>query len=242
MTYKAYLFDMDGTVLDTLQDLRDALHAALAHFGHRHDYNLTQIGAFFGSGIVVAVKRALAFEAGMPLKELEFVGTPEEVLPAALSNDDFMEEVNRIVTWYKPYYEAHCADRTAPYEGIVPLLKRLRADNMLTAVISNKPDEAVQKLAADYFPGLFDYVVGEKPHVRRKPAPDMITDALTALHIAAEDAVYIGDSEIDLQTAKAAGIPCISVVWGFRSREFLTAHGANLLAETPADIYEIRER
>lgn len=126
---------------------------------------------------------------------------------------------------FSSYYEQHCADKTRPYEGILQLLQRLRAAGCLTAVVSNKADAAVQPLCRHYYNGLFDYAVGERAGIRRKPAPDSVQEVLRSLRVEAEDAVYIGDSEVDIQTAENAGLDSIIVTWGFRDRAYLESQG-----------------
>ena len=238
--YRAYLFDMDGTVLNTLTDLTLSLNKALVTFGRRGDYTEAQVRLFFGSGIAVAIRRALLFEQGVPIEKLVLVGTDreKEIVRPGMVDPDLEEKIR---TFYKPWYEEHCNDHTAPYAGIPELLHRMKGQGILTAVVSNKPDGAVEKLADDLFPGCFDYTAGEKDGIRRKPAPDMLEAALKYLNVAKEDAVYIGDSEVDLETAKNTGLPCISVLWGFRDRDFLISHGATTFAEKAEDILPWKE-
>lgn len=231
MSFKATVFDMDGTILDTLADLNHSLNYALEECGHRGDFPEETTKAFFGSGIRVAIKRALALEQGFPEKKLDVIGTEKEpALPIA------EEEIERIREVYSPYYQAHCNDRTGPYPGIPELLQQLRDQGIKTAVVSNKPDAAVQKLAADLFPGGFDYSLGEAPGTARKPAPDMVEKCLSEFGIGPEEAVYIGDSEIDLQTAANAGLACILVDWGFRSRNYLVNRGADVIVSSCGEI------
>lgn len=231
--YKAAIFDMDGTTLDTIEDLRDALNHSMAHFGHRADFSAGQVCMFFGSGARTAIARALATEAGMSAPEIELIGTPEEPqLP-------FGEQVvSEILEYYKPYYAAHCDIKTGPYPGIVELLNDLRAAGIRTAVVSNKPDEAVQSLCRDLFPGCFDHEAGERDGIRRKPAPDMIYAAMDEMHVSAGESVYIGDSEVDIQTAQNSGLDCICVDWGFRTREYQEAHGADVIVSSCSDLAE----
>ena len=228
-SYKAYIFDMDGTVLNTLDDLSDALNYALGACGHRHDLTAAETGMLFGSGVTVAVSRALAYEMGYPLMDLIQIGTEEDAISPLLDSS----EISRIEEVYRPYYEAHCTDKTAPYPGIPEAVRRLRSAGILTAVVSNKPDGAVQMLVKDLLDGLFDFSLGEKKGVARKPAPDMVRSCFEALGVSAEEAVYIGDSEIDLETAARGGLDCIAVTWGFRSREFLKSLGAKTLIDSP---------
>lgn len=232
-TYKAAIFDMDGTVLNTLEDLTSALNHVLAETGHDHAYGTAQVRQFFGSGVQVAITRALAIEKGIAsYEQLEYVGQDGDTITPRVD----AQEVRRIQDIFRPYYAAHCAIQTGEYTGISQLLRQLRGAGIQTAVVSNKPDPAVQKLTDDYFQGLFDLSLGEQPQIRRKPAPDMVLKALKDLGLTPEQAVYIGDSEIDIQTAKNAGLDCISVTWGFRSKTFLKKHGARFLVDTPEEI------
>jgi len=233
--YRAAVFDMDGTVLDTLEDLRVSMNHVMAEAGHRHDFTPQDAAEFFGSGVEVAVRRALALEAGAERGSLEAIGTPGEMLPAAAAAS-IQGEAPQIQSAFRLYYSGHCDIETGPYEGILPLLEQLRAAGIRTAVVSNKPDNAVQKLCSDYFRGMFDICAGQREGVRRKPAPDMVTKVLRELGISSREAVYIGDSEIDLQTARNADMDCISVSWGFRSYDFLLAHGAGVIAPDPGSI------
>ena len=214
---QAVIFDMDGTILNTLEDLTGSLNYALGQTGHRHDYVAEDVKHFFGSGIRVAISRALAAE-----------GQPD------VPEDD--PEVERVREIFAPHYAKHCNDHTGPYPGIPECIAALRKRGILTAVVSNKPDFAVQTLAREIFPGCFDLADGEQSGVRRKPAPDMTDKALKDLKTSKENAVYVGDSEVDLMTAKNAGLPCIAVSWGFRSIEFLKARGASTIVDRADEI------
>lgn len=226
MAYQAALFDLDGTILDTAEDLRAAVEYALAQTGHNRALTIAEVKALFGSGAKTAFVRALRLEQGAALLALETVGTPADDTPA-----EVVAEAERALAVFRDYYPAHCELETRPYPGVIALMKALRAQGVRIAVISNKLDAAVQRLCGQYFPGLTDAALGERePEVRRKPAPDMTIAALRQLGIAPENAVYIGDSEIDLETAKNAGLPCIAVSWGFRDRAFLARHGAARIA------------
>ncbi len=209
----AIIFDLDGTLLDTLDDLRDALNHALA----AHAYptrTLDETRRFVGNGIRNLVAR------GVP------AGTAEA-------------DIDAVFATFKPYYQAHCLDKTRPYEGILELLERLKQTGYPTAVVSNKADAAVQTLCDRFFPGVVDFAVGERQNVRRKPAPDSVFAALDALKVSREQAVYVGDSEVDIQTAHNAGLPCISVAWGFRTEKTLLEAGAERLARTPPELWEL---
>ena len=228
----AAIFDMDGTVLDTLEDLKCALNYAFEEAGHSHDFKREEVALFFGSAVHVAIQRGLAREAGMQMEELLQIGTKGHETVDGIDE----AEVNRIQAIYKPYYEKHCNDNTAPYPGIVDMIRDLRKQGIRCAVVSNKPDPAVQSLVADLFPDTFDFSLGEIAGLKRKPAPDMVEKCLDAIGTKAEDAVYIGDSEIDIQTAENSGLPCISVDWGFRPVSYLSSHGAEVIVSTVADL------
>ena len=222
---KAAVFDMDGTILDTAEDLRLAMNHAMEATGHRHDFTREDAYFFFGSGIRVAIRRALAREAGAEREALLVIGTPAEAEPTPQE----LCEMQRIQDAYLPYYSAHCAEHTGPFAGIPETLRALRAAGIRTAVVSNKPDAATRKLAEETFPGLFDLAVGEHAGVRRKPAPDMTLTALRQLGVRPEEAVYIGDTEIDIETAANAKLRCVAVTWGFRSEAYLKKCGAETI-------------
>ena len=137
---------------------------------------------------------------------------------------------------FKVHYGIHCADHTKPYDGIIKLLEDLRKCGIQTAVVSNKADFAVQELCSQYFPKVFDFVVGERDGIRRKPCPDSVFEVLKTLKKTAAEAVYIGDSDVDVDTAKEAGMDGIFVNWGFRGREFLLEHGAKCVVDTPEEL------
>ncbi len=223
---------MDGTILNTAGDLTDALNYAMRETGHRHDYTEEQVRGFVGSGIRTAIGRAFD-------EERRGLAARQGAAETELSRSFDAAETDRVRNVFLPYYETHCDVRTDSYPGIREMIRALRERGILTAVVSNKPDAAVKKLAQDYFEGLFDLAVGEQAGIRRKPAPDMTEKALAALGIRREEAVYIGDSEVDLETAANAGLPCIGCAWGFRGAAFLRAHGAELLAESAEDVRRI---
>ncbi len=207
MKYQAVLFDLDGTLLNTLDDLRAAVNAALAAYGYP-SRALEEVRRFVGNGVGKLVERAL---------------------PGGLANPDFPN----VFSAFLSYYKSHATDLTLPYPGILPLLNRLKADGIALGMISNKTDDAVQLLADRFFPGLFSVVCGEYPGLARKPAPDMVLYAMRTLQCPPERCAYVGDSETDLLTAKNAKIPCYSVTWGFRSRAELLAASAVCLIDTP---------
>lgn len=208
--YTLAVFDLDGTLLNTLEDLRDSLNWALA----QHDCpprTLEEVRQFVGNGILKLIQR----------------GVPE---------NSSQELIQAVYQSFLPYYQAHCAEKTQPYPGILALLQALRAGGVACAVVSNKAAPAVKVLCEQYFPGLLDVSVGERPGVSRKPAPDSVNAVLAELKVSPAHAVYIGDSDVDIETARNAGVDCISVTWGFRSQGFLILHRATNLASTPEEV------
>lgn len=232
LSCRAVVFDMDGTILDTLEDMTDSLNFAMEQTGHRHDFRPELVRLFFGSAALVAVERALAAENGASEAMIAELG--ESIPPEDCGVD--MAEAERILAVYKPYYETHCNIKTGPYPGIQKLLTALRGAGVRTAVVSNKPDPAVQALTVQHFDGLFDSALGEQEGMKRKPAPDMTLRALRELRAVPEEAYYIGDTEIDLKTAENAGMRCIAVKWGFRTEVYLRSRGAELFAEDAEDL------
>lgn len=235
MHYKAAIFDMDGTILDTSEDLTAAVNYAMGQFGHRSDFTREDGCMFFGSGARTAIQRALACEAGMKREQILQIGSASNSSVPGIDE----EEVTRILNVYQPYYKAHNAILTHAFPGINDLLKKLKASGVLTAVVSNKPDNSVVQLAADYFDGEFDLAIGETEGIARKPAPDMNFMILKKLGVEVGDAIYIGDTEIDIATAQNTGMDCIMVGWGFRPREELEALGAKVFAQTADEVFEL---
>lgn len=210
MRYKAVLFDMDGTVLDTLDDLTNAVNHTLSA------YDMPLIDR----------KRAASY-LGNGAKYLISKSVPNDT-PEALR-----EEMLRV---YQPWYDSHCAIFTAPYPGILPLMQALRAAGVKQAVISNKQDSAVKQLAKQHFPGLLETAVGESARVRRKPNPDAVLAALREMGVDKAEAIYVGDTEVDLQTAENAGLACAVVGWGFRTEEELRAAGAGHIFKSAGEL------
>ncbi len=204
MKYKAVIFDLDGTLLDTLADIRSSLNQSLRRFGLR-EQTPEEVRAHVGNG------------SGR-LVELSIPDGHENPVYDALLAD------------YGAWYEAHCRVETRPYPGVVGLMRRLGEAGAFCAVVSNKPDAAVKTLCAEFFAGLAADAVGERPGIRRKPAPDTVLAALEELGTDRSDAVYVGDSEVDIMTARSAGIPCISVTWGFRTYRQLAEAGGEAFA------------
>ena len=212
MAYQAAIFDMDGTLLNTLDDLAASTNAALAAHG-MPGRTTDEVRQFVGNGIMNLVRRAVP------------EGTGEE-------------ERQAVFDTFCAHYAEHSAERTAPYPGILELLARLREQGVRCAVVSNKGDFAVQDLVRLYFPGAFDFAVGEREGIRRKPAPDTVNAALEALGVSRQEAVYVGDSEVDVATAEASGLDCIAVTWGFRSVQTLLDAGATTLVDTTDELFD----
>ena len=212
MKYKAVLYDMDGTVLDTLADLTDAVNVSLRRFG-LPEQPAAHVRDVLGNGARRLIMRCL----------------PE-------NTDDKTAEA--VLAFYKPYYDAHCREKTAPYPGILPLMQRLRDAGVKQAVVSNKPDSAVKELAELFFGGLITSAVGESEAVRLKPCPDAVLAAARLMGVDREACVYVGDSEVDIATARSAGMDCISVAWGFRDEDMLRASGASLIVRSADELYE----
>ena len=209
--YETVIFDLDGTLLDTLDDLHAAVNAALAMYGLPLREK-EEVRGFVGNGIVKLMERAVGEK----------------------NHPDF----DGILTAFREYYKEHCKDKTAAYEGIIPLLQTLKKRGIKTAVVSNKADFAVKMLAEEYFDGLLQAAVGENESagVRKKPAPDSLLSVMETLNADSETTVYVGDSEVDILTAQNAGVACLSVTWGFKDRAFLLENGAGVLIDEPKQI------
>ena len=203
------LFDLDGTLLNTLEDLADATNYALAQFGHP-PRTLMEVRRFIGNGAENQIRLSLP--------------------------DDNKEDLQQVLALYKPYYTAHCQIKTRPYEGVLAALNIL-GEKYPIAIVSNKPDSAVKALCADYFPGI--YALGETAGCPRKPAADMVFKAMRDIGV--DRCVYVGDSEVDVLTARNAKVPCVCVLWGFRDREDMAAVGGEIYCEKTEDLVRIIE-
>ena len=207
MRYQTAVFDLDGTLLDTLEDLSLATNAALeSHSMPRRSRD--EVRMFVGNGVEMLIRRAVPS------------CTDEETTLAVLAD-------------FKTTYAAICEDHTRPYDGILDMLRALREKGIRVAVVSNKFDAATKQLCQKYFGDLVEVAIGERAGVRKKPAPDTVYEALKELGMTATGAVYIGDSDVDIQTARNCGMPCISVTWGLRDKDFLLQSGAEILVDTP---------
>ena len=218
--FNVYVFDLDGTLLDTLQDLANSVNYALRQHG-MPEHSIDDIRHFVGNGVRLLMERAVPDGARNPQFEAAFAT-------------------------FRQYYMQHSLDTTRPYDGIPELIHELKNRGCQMAVVSNKMMAATQELVHHFFPDI-PVAIGEHEAagIRKKPAPDTVYEALRQLGIIhhpssiihqTSDIVYVGDSDVDLATARNSGLPCISVLWGFRSRDFLLTHGATTFAERPADI------
>ena len=212
MRYQTYVFDLDGTLLDTLGDLAASTNYALRTHG-MPEHSLDDVRRFVGNGVRVLMERAVPQGAENPQFEAAF-------------------------QTFRTHYMQHSLDTTKPYDGILETLEALKAEGCRLAVVSNKMMAATQELCRHFFRDTIEVAIGENEAagVRKKPAPDTVNEALRQLGVGKEDAVYVGDSDVDLQTARNSGLPCISVLWGFRDREFLLENGATTFVQSPDNI------
>lgn len=211
MAYGTYLFDMDGTLLDTLADLADAINHILKQYGYA-PCTVEQARQRLGNGA-------------------------RKLIAAMLPQGEETPGFEALLQAYKDYYQAHACIKTVPYPGIPEMLETLRQRGCRIAIVSNKPHGAACELAEKFFPGL--PVFGESPETPRKPAPDLVFRALEALGTDGADAVYVGDSEVDVATARNAGLPLIAVSWGFRGRQALAEAGADTIVDTAAELLTV---
>ena len=209
MSYDTYIFDLDGTLLDTLQDLAASVNYALRQH-HMPEHSIDDVRRFVGNGVRRLMERAVPEGAANPAFEATFVT-------------------------FREYYMEHSLDTTRPYDGILELIHELKQRGCRMAVVSNKMMAATQELVRHFFPDI-EVAIGEDEAagIRKKPAPDTVFAAMKRL--GEGKAVYVGDSDVDLATAQNSGLPCISVLWGFRDRDFLLAHGATTFVEKPCEI------
>ncbi len=211
---KAVLFDLDGTLVNSLGDICASVNHMLLSRGYR-ERSIQEIRQFVGSGAKVLLRRAL----------------PENVKMDEAEFDRFYKE-------YRAYYLEHSTDTTRPYNGVPELLSELARRGYALAVVTNKPDPHTKLIVNRFFSDWVSSAAGLTDELRRKPAPDLVFKALSELEIDVSHAVYVGDSEVDIATAKAAGVPCVSVLWGFRTKEQLVNGGAEIIAETPDNVLD----
>ena len=210
MEYKTYIFDLDGTLLDPLHDLWVSCNYALRENG-MPERTLDEVRRFVGNGVKKLMERAI---------------------PQGLDNPKFD------VTYetFRKHYLVHSLDTTKPYSGIPELLANLKKHGKRIAVVSNKFYAATQELCRHFFGDYVEVAIGERENIRKKPSPDTVDEAIRQLKVSREDAVYIGDSDVDVMTARNSNMPCISVLWGFRDRDFLMQHGATTFVAAPKEL------
>lgn len=210
MKYKSYIFDLDGTLLDSLTDLAASCNYAL-RINNMPERTIDEVRMFVGNGVRKLMERAIPY-------------------------GDRNELFQKTYTDFRDHYLIHNLDHTSPYNGIINMLKSLKDDGCNIAVVSNKFYAATQELVNHFFGDYVSVAIGERDNIRKKPSPDTVFEALRQLNVEKDGAVYIGDSDVDVMTAKNCGMPCISVLWGFRDKKFLIEHGANVFVEKPSEI------
>lgn len=210
--YNTVIFDLDGTLLNTLEDLTDSVNVVLTRHG-METHSIDAIRSFVGNGIDILIERAV---------------------PSGRNNENYHE----ILAEFKEYYSRHCNDKTKPYDGVLEMLCRLKERGYRMGIVSNKADFAVKTLNELYFAEYVDVAIGAAEGRKKKPAPDAVMAALSELKSSIEESVYIGDSEVDVATAANCKMDCICVEWGFRDRKELVLAGAGDIVLTPSEILQ----
>jgi HAD hydrolase, family IA, variant 3 len=208
--YDTYIFDLDGTLLDTLTDLAASCNYALQQHGMAQR-TIDEVRMFVGNGVKKLMERAI---------------------PDGLANPQFDE----VYQCFRQHYLKHGLEHTAPYPGVLPMLAELKRRNKRIAVVSNKFNRATEELCKHFFDQYVEVAIGEREGIKKKPAPDTVLEALAQLGVTGDNAVYIGDSDVDIATANNCQLPCISVLWGFRDKDFLLRSGATTLISTPEEL------
>lgn len=208
--FETYIFDLDGTLLSTLDDLAASTNYALRWAG-MPERTVEEVRMFVGNGVKLLMERAI---------------------PNGINNPKFEETYAK----FREHYMEHNLDTTCPYEGIPELLRELKCRGKKLAIVSNKFYAATQELAKHFFPDTIEVAIGERDSIRKKPAPDTVLEALKQLGASKDNAVYIGDSDVDIMTAKNCDLPCISVLWGFRDKDYLVKHGGTIFVDKPSEI------
>lgn len=213
--YTTIIFDLDGTLMNTLDDLAISTNYALSQTG-LPERTVEEVRRFVGNGVRKLIERAV----------------PENTSA---------EVVNSVLSCFHHHYMIHCKDHSRPYDGIMSLLDSLKNRGVKMAIVSNKPDSGVKSLNAEYFAEFIDVALGEneKAGIPRKPSPEMVYEVIKQLGVSAETCLYVGDSEVDIMTARNAGIDCLSVTWGFKDADFLTQNGATRMIDTPLELLEV---
>ena len=214
MNKNLIIFDLDGSLLNTLEDLTDSTNFALKHFEYK-ERTIDEIRQFVGNGVAKLIERAI---------------------PDGLNNPNFTECLNI----FKQNYAQNMYNKTAPYKGIIKMLGNLKQQGCTIAVVSNKFDIAVKELCNKYFPNLIDFAAGENEAegIRKKPHPDTVLKVIKTFNANNNESIYVGDSEVDILTAKNANLECISVSWGFKTKQFLIENNAKIIIDTPEEIFK----
>ena len=207
------VFDLDGTLLDTLGDLADGVNFALTQYGYP-ERTVGEVRQFVGNGVRNLIELSI---------------------PGGLKNPDF----ESCLHVFKEHYSHNMQNKTRPYDGVLILLETLRKEGFKIAIVSNKFDKAVKELSKEYFGDHIDVSIGESARIHKKPAPDCVYEALHELNTDAQTAIYVGDSEVDVRTAHNAGLPCVGVTWGFRDKDILVKEGAEYIISHPLELLDI---
>lgn len=213
MAISTVIFDLDGTLLYTLEDLTDSTNYALEQFGYPKR-TIDEVRRFVGNGVALLIERAI---------------------PDGKNNPN----CEKCLEIFKKHYSENMYNKTKPYDGVMSMLKKLKEQKHKVAVVSNKFDSAVKELCEKYFGELVDVAIGQREHIAKKPAPDSVIEAMNELNVNKEECIYVGDSEVDIQTAQNAELDCISVVWGYKDINFLYENGATTLIYSPEELLEI---
>ncbi len=207
------IFDLDGTLLNTLEDLKDSTNFALSYYNYPTK-TLEEVRNFVGNGVEKLIERAI---------------------PNGADNPNFYACVERL----KDHYSKNMYNKTKPYVGIIDMLDELNRRNVKVAVVSNKFDKAAKELCKKYFNGKINIVIGESASIKKKPSPESVLEVIKQLDAKKEETLYVGDSEVDIETAKNSNLTCISVTWGFRNREFLVNSGAKYIIDSPLELLKL---
>lgn len=208
--YDTYIFDLDGTLLYTIEDLANSVNHAMRKF-NLPEHSIDDVRLMVGNGIKKLIERAT---------------------PDGTANPQY----DSIYEAFLKHYLTHNLDTTRPYDGIIETLGSLKKQGKKMAVVSNKYYKATEELCRHFFKNYIDVAIGESEHIKKKPAPDSVIEAMKRLGADKSTCVYVGDSEVDIATARNSGIPCVSVLWGFREKDFLIEHGAGIMIEKPEEL------
>ncbi|MGN0174300.1 MAG: HAD family hydrolase [Acutalibacteraceae bacterium] len=211
---KAVIFDLDGTLLNTLDDLGNSVNFMLEKYGYK-TFSMDEYKYKVGNGMRKLIERSM----------------PE--------NHQSEEEITQALDIFMAHYEKHKMDKTAPYDGIIDLLKQLKKQGIKTAVVTNKADVAAKPLIAEVFPNLFDEVTGQKEGVPTKPNPTVVFNVMKQLDVTPNECIFVGDSGVDMQTAKNSGAFALGVLWGFRKADELIENGAEKIISKPNELLEL---